>query len=97
MYSSASAASLSSLWMAATRFISATGVVHQRLAADAERGVGAERLDEQRHPQVAAGLEVAASARRRRSAGYRMSSKARSFLLRPLSWLRYSSPGPLPV
>ena len=33
------------------------GVVHQRLAADAERGVGAERLDEERHPQIAAGLE----------------------------------------
>src|SRR3954451_511116 len=26
-----------------------------------------------------------------------MSSKASSFLVRPLSWLRYSSPGPLPV
>ena len=29
--------------------------------------------------------------------GYMMSSYPRSFLLRPLSWLRYSSPGPLPV
>src|SRR4051794_34606306 len=30
----------------------------QRFAVDADRGVGAERLDEQRHPQVAAGLEA---------------------------------------
>ena len=32
-------------------------VVDQRLSPDAERGVRAERLHEQRHPEVAAGLE----------------------------------------
>ena len=45
------------MWIAATRSISADRVVHQRLAADAERRVRAQRLDEQRHAQVAAGLE----------------------------------------
>ena len=34
-------------------------VVHQGLAPDPERGVGPERLDEQRHPKVPAGLERA--------------------------------------
>ena len=29
----------------------------QRLAADPERGIGSERLDEERHPEIAAGLE----------------------------------------
>ena len=58
MYSSARAASLNFSWMASTRFISGGGVVDQGVAADPDRGVGPERLDEQRHPQVAAGLEV---------------------------------------
>ncbi len=38
-------------------FHEGVGVVHQRLAADAERRVRAQRLHEERHAQVAAGLE----------------------------------------
>jgi hypothetical protein len=33
------------------------GIVHQRLPPDAERGVRTKRLDEERHPEVPAGLE----------------------------------------
>jgi len=37
--------------------------VHQRLAAHAQRGIGAQRLDEERHAQVAGGVETVAGAK----------------------------------
>ena len=61
MYSSASAESLNFSWIATTRFIRAKSASRtSESVADPDRGVGPERLDEQRHPQVAAGLEVVA-------------------------------------
>src|SRR6185436_12340641 len=33
-------------------------IAHQGVAVDAYRGVGGQRLDEQRHPQLSGGLEV---------------------------------------
>ena len=60
MYSSASAESPNFLWIASDPLHQRGRVADERVGADPDRGVGPERLDEQGHPQVAAGLQVVA-------------------------------------